>query len=342
MGIITKINMRNRDLRVALTVLAILGLLPLGLHNNPYVMHIMIMCLVWGVLAASWELTNQYAGIFNLAQTVFFIAGAYMSAMLSLHWGISPWAGLIIGGIAGGAVGIAVALPSLRVKGVYTALLTFALTLIIDPMIRRTEAWGTGGSEGLHAIPAFQIGTYVFTPLEKVPPYYVALAIFSVAAFIIYKVIHSKAGLAFVALRDASPYAKSLGISEFRHKLMVFGIAACLSGVAGAFYAHYTRTLSPTAIGLDVFLVVLLMMMIGGGRFPGAIIAAFALTFANEFLRATGTLRPVILGAIIISMIVLRPTGIMGIIDSIRHSIRQRASRAELPASKSSLGKGAG
>jgi len=341
MGITTKINI-SRDLRIALIVLAILCLLPLGLHNNPYVMHILIMCFIWGVLASSWELTNQYAGIFNLAQTVFFIAGAYMSAMMALYWGISPWLGLLLGGIVGGAVGIAVALPSLRVKGVYTALLTFALTLIIDPMIRRTEAWGTGGSEGLHAIPAFQLGGYVFTPLEKVPPYYVALAIFSIAAFVLYKVIRSRVGLAFVALRDAGPFAKSLGVSEFRYKLMAFGIAASLSGVAGAFYAHYTRTLSPTAIGLDVFLVVLLMMMIGGGRFPGAIIAAFALTFANEFLRATGTLRPIILGAVIISMIVLRPGGIMGIIDSIRYSIRQRASRAELPASKSSPGKGVG
>jgi len=313
-GLIMKIP---RELFILLIMLGIVGLLPIFLHNNLVIMHILIMCLIWGVVAAAWDLMLGFAGIFTFANVAFFAIGAYTSAMLTTHLGISPWLGILAGGITVGLVGILIGLPCLRLKGTYIALVTFAFHMILTPLFLSDvgRAIGTGGSLGLLSIPPLQLGGYTFSAFDKVPWFYVALAISFLSLFVIYKIIRSSSGLAFTALRDSQPLAESLGVDDFRYKLMVFGVSAFLIGIIGAFYAHYVGMVSTKILGLDLFLLLMVMIIIGGmGRFPGAVIGSFIVTFLNYFLRPTGEIRFIIFGAVVVTLVIIMPQGLMGIL----------------------------
>ncbi len=300
-----------------LVMLFVLLLLPTYFHGNQYIMHTLIMGLIWAVVAVGWDFMMGYAGIFTFGQFAFFAIGAYASGMLTLYTGMPVPLGILLGGLITAGVGIVIGLPCLRLKGAYIALVTFALHMILVPLINSDlgRAMGTGATRGLLDIPTLVVGSYSFSVVDKIPWYYTLLGIAFLSFFIIYRITHSSIGLAFVSLRDSDKLAKSLGVDEFKHKLMVFGISAFLTGMIGAFYAHYVGLVSTRILGLDIFLIVMVMLVIGGmGRFPGAAIGAFIVTFLNEALRPLGEYRLFIFGAIVVTVIVLLPEGLMGVL----------------------------
>jgi len=316
-----------------LIMLSVLLLMPIFFHDNPYVIHLLIICLIWSVVAAAWDLLMGYAGVFSFGALAFFAFGAYGTGMLTLYLGISPWLGILAGGAIAALVGIIIGLLCLRLRGVYIALVTFALHLILVPLIMlgRDLPWSTGGSTGLLSIPPLAVAGYTFTSMERIPWYFAALTISFLSLFIIYRIIHSPVGLAFIALRDAEPFAKSLGVNEYRYKLIVFSVSAFLTGIMGAFYAHYVSTVSHRILGLDIFLIVMVMLVVGGmGRFPGVVIGAFVVTFVNELLRPTELFRLVIFGALVILSILFMPQGLMGIVEPVRRSIKSLFSKGRL------------
>lgn len=307
----------NREGITLLVMLAVLLLLPTYFHSNQYIMHILIMCLIYGVVAVGWDFMMGYAGIFTFGQFGFFAVGAYASGMLTLYAGIPVPFGILLAGLITAGTGIIIGLPCLGLKGAYIALVTFAFHMILVPLINSDlgRAMGTGGTRGLLDIPTLVVGGYSFSVTDKIPWYYLLLGITFLSLFIIYKITHSSIGLAFVSLRDSDKLAKSLGVDEFKHKLMVFAISAFLTGIIGAFYAHYVGIVSTRILGLDIFLMVMVMLVIGGmGRFPGAAIGAFIVIFLNEALRPLGEFRLFILGAIVVAVTVLQPEGLMGVL----------------------------
>jgi branched-chain amino acid transport system permease protein len=215
-----------------------------------------------------------------------------------------------------------IGLPCLRLKGIFVAIVTFAVHLILTPILMWGEEW-TMGSMGF-PVPSPHFFGYAFSPHKLVPWYYLGLGLFVVLLFFIYKVIHSPLGLAFVALRDGEEFAKSLGVNDFKYRLIVFGISSFITGIAGAFYAHYYAMLAPSILGLDTFLLVLIMVMFGGlGKFPGAVLGAFSITVLNELLRPAGVLRFVILGIIVIATMIYMPKGLMGIPESFNRIMKK-------------------
>lgn len=307
----------RKDLGILFSIFVVIGILPLFIHGNLELMNIITMCLVWSVVASSWDLIMGFAGIFTFAQVAFFVIGAYASAILTKSFGISPWFGIIIGGGITFLFGLIVGLPCLKLKGAYVALVTFAVHMVLDPILKSDfgRMIGTGGTQGLLSIPSFKIGGYTYTSFEPVPWFYTAMVLSFVSLFLIFKIIHSSWGLAFIAVRDSEPFAKSLGINEFKYKLLVFGISAGLTGMIGAFYAHFIGVLSARLLGLDLFLILMVMLVLGGlGRFPGALIGTFITVFLSEFLRPLETWRPIIFGAIVVLLVLFIPQGITGIL----------------------------
>ena len=135
-----------------------------------------------------------------------------------------------------------------------------------------------------------------------------------IALFIIYKIIHSKWGLAFIAVRDSEVFAKSIGINDFKYKLLVFGVSSFLTGMIGALYGHYVGMLSTRMLGLDRFLILMVMLVLGGlGRFPGAVIGALITVFLSELLRPLEVYRLLIFGAMVTILVVAMPQGITGL-----------------------------
>lgn len=311
----------------AIGLVIILFLLPIALGSRSHVMHILVLCLIWAVIAAAWDLIMGYASIYSYGQIAFLIIGGYTTAMLTIYARISPWLGMLAGGLAAGLAGILIGLPCLRLKGVYVCVVTLCLHWFLEPVI----VWGdrfrlsTRGSFGLYP-PPLKLAGYTFSTVELVPSYYLALIIFLVGLFVIYKVIHSWVGRAFIALRDSETFAKSVGIDEYKYKLLVFGISALITGVMGAFYTHFLGAISPRVLGIDLFLIALVMVLVGGlGRFPGAAAGAFFVIFLDDLLRPTGTLRYVILGSIVIAVVIFMPRGLMVIPEYLGRMVSKRA-----------------
>lgn len=195
----------DREGSTLLVMLFVLLLLPAYFHGDQYIMHTLIMCLIYSVVAVGWDFMLGYAGIFTFGQFAFFAFGAYASGMLTLYLGIPIPLGIIVGGLIAAGVGILIGLPCLRLKGAYIALVTFALHLILVPLINSDlgRAIGTGSTRGLLDIPTLAVGSYSLSVADKIPWYYVLLGVAFLSFFVIYRITHSSIGLAFVSLRDS-------------------------------------------------------------------------------------------------------------------------------------------
>ena len=324
------VNRMGRKNALLLGAVLVLGLLPIALQGNAYVLNIMSACLIWGVVASSWDLSIGYANVWSFGHIAFFAIGGYTAALTGLYLGVPPAAAIPLGGVVAAIVGFLIALPCLRLHGIYIAMVTFGVHQVLGSFIQ----WGrdyTLGYGGLIGFAPLQLGQYTFSSSAPFFSYYVIFGISILLFFIIYRVINSPIGLAFVGLRDSEPFAKSLGVNEYKYKLIVFVISSFIAGLMGALYTSFFATISPSVLNVSTFLIVLIMLMIGGlGRFPGAIIGAFLITVLSEALRPLMVLRFVILGAIVVGVMIAMPQGLMGLPDTIRSFIRRAAKRKQI------------
>ncbi len=311
--------MDHRRISFLLAVIwTIVAVLPLFFGGTNFIMHILIMCLIWSVVASCWDLIMGFAGIFSFGQVAFFVMGSYASAIISAQFGIPPiFAVFIAGGITAG-IGILVGLPCLKLKGAYIALVTFAVHMILEPVLKGEigRAIGTGGTRGLLTIEPMTIFGYTFSTASPVPYFYLMLLVAVICSVIILVVIKSHWGTAFLALKDSQEFAACLGVSAFKYKLMVFALTSFLTGMMGGFYAHYVGMLSTRMLGIDLFVTLMVILVIGGvGKFPGAIIGAFITIAINELLSPLGPYRPITMGAMVVILVLVLPDGIVGLFE---------------------------
>ena len=151
-----KINFHNNNLPI-IAIIIILVLLPLISSNN-YLQHLIILSMIYGVVASNWDLTFGYFGIFNFGHIGIFIVGAYTAGILSKTFGISPLISIIIASLFSSIVSSIVALPMLRVKGLYVCLVTYAFSQLVYYFLLGQRSL-TGGSSGLTSIPHIFIGS---------------------------------------------------------------------------------------------------------------------------------------------------------------------------------------
>ena len=306
-----KLDKRQAGFLLAVILLAVLG----PMLGQKYLLHVMILCFIWTIVIAGWDLAMGYAGILNFAQLVFFAVGAYASAMLTIHAGFHPAAAMVCAMLISAFAAALIGLPCLRLRGEYIALFTFAVALAFPTLIEQGRELGTGGSTGLMGMKPLEIFGVKLFASKKLPWFYITLAIASVSVYFVYFVVlKSRIGRAFVALRDSEAFARSIGIDEYLNKILAFTVSGLLAGVAGALYAHYIGVVTPSILGNEFFLMVMVMISIGGiGKFPGAVLGAFAITIGNEFLRDAGEYRLLVLGLIVVAVLLYVPGGLADI-----------------------------
>lgn len=294
----------------------LVAIAPLFVGDIRFIMHILIMCLIWAVVASCWDVIMGFAGIFSFGQVAFFVIGAYASAIFSVNLNVPSALAIFLAGTFTAAMGVLVGLPCLKLAGPYVALVTFGVHMTLLPLLRGEIgiALGSGGSRGILTIPPVNIFGYTFSSANLVPTFYFTLFLSVVCTVIILVVIKSYWGTAFLAIKDAEDFAMSLGVSAFKYKLMVFALTSFLTGVMGAFYGHYTGMLSTRMLELDLFCTLMVMLVVGGiGRFPGTILGAFITVTVNELLAPLGAYRAVTMGALVVILVLLFPNGIMGL-----------------------------
>ncbi len=320
---------RGRAATVLLLVLAC-AVPFLGLSN--YTQRLLNVALVFSLLAISLNLLLGYAGQISLGHAAFFGIGAYAAALLTAGGeGWLFWPGFLLAGLATGLAGLAIGVPTLRLRGHYLALATLGFGEIMRLLFFNWREV-THGMDGIGGIPAPTLFGFAFDTETRM--FFLVLAVLAVALLLIRNLDRSKYGRRLAAIRDAELAAGTSGVNVPRMKTGVFMASAMLAGFAGSLYAHLMTFISPDTFGFEVTAQILSMVVIGGiGTVAGPVLGAFVLTFLPEYLRVSNAYYQVIYGAGLVLMIILLPGGIWG---AMRARL-QRAAPVEAPPAEAGM-----
>lgn len=302
-----------RALKVA-ALLSLLILIP-PLADHPYITTIFISALMFGLWGAIYDLMIGYAGLTNFGYAGFIAAGAYGSALASFHYGISPWLGLLIGGGCGALLGLFTGLITLRLRGLYLGLTTWFVAEALRFTISNTPDY-TRGMLGLAVAPFPSVLGIDFSRGQLLNHYYLLMALGAVIMVLMHRLVRSRIGLAFRAVREDQLATESLGLNTTKYKLINFTVACFFTGVVGSFYAHYLGILSPTPeeFGVPRTVEILTIAYVGGrGTLWGSLFAAFLLIGFQEYFRELEAWRLVMYGALLIGVILFAPKGLAGL-----------------------------
>jgi ABC-type branched-subunit amino acid transport system permease subunit/pimeloyl-ACP methyl ester carboxylesterase len=311
---------RTAGLTPALVAVAGLVLLPLAVEAN-YLRHLLILSFVFGIVAASWDLSLGFGGLFNFAHVALFAVGIYTYGVLTKSLGVDPWLAMLVAGPVTMAVAALLALPVLRLDGIYVILVTIAFSQLIYQIII-SQSSVTGGTSGIVTLPPLAIGDYRLTSNGRIGYYYVALALLVAACAFLHLTIRSRWGRAIIALRDAKYAAIARGVPEGRTRVVTLAASGLFTGLAGGFYASYVRVASPDIFGLGPLTLVLSILLVGGiGTIWGPVVAAFLIILISEALADLGPWRDILTALLIIAVMVLYPGGLWGVVQEAREGL---------------------
>ncbi len=274
---------RRLAMSVVLIVVVLLALL-LPQIGGDYYVHLFALVFTNVILAASLR-PSLTCGQLNIGHSAFMSIGAYASALLAKNLAVPFELSLLCGALLAAAVGVATGYPSLRLRGVYFAMVTVAFVEVIR-LIAQIWVPLTRGMSGLSGIPKPSVLGMTLT--TKTSQYYLALVLTLVILVVLWKLESSRLGLIWKSIGMADNLAQSLGVDIARHKLLAFALGCFFAGVAGSFYAHFIRFLFPPEFGFLMATNILVYNFVGGrGHFAGPIIGAIFLSLLSEPFRGS-------------------------------------------------------
>ena len=306
----------NKVMIVGLLVLAFA--LPLLVRSATY-MHILVLLLFYAYLTTSWNIVGGFAGVLPLGHAAFVGIGAYTSTILSLQYGISPWLGMLVGGVLATIAGVIIGLPTLKMRGAYFALATIAFAEGFRVMVENFDYIGPlklNGPRGLQ-IPPLNTGLANFMFSTKEPYYYIILIMLLAVMLLTYLISRSKLGHYLIAGGEEPEAAMALGVNVAKARLIAMAISSFLTALAGTFYAQFSLYIHPKSIiSLDMSFEIAFIALIGGrGSIVGPLLGAMLLRPVSDFCRIYfGDTLPgmhlIIFGLVLILVMFYQPRGL--------------------------------
>jgi len=299
--------------------LAALVALPF-VHRDPYHLHILVLILIWSFAYTSWSIMGRF-GLVSLGHGGFMGIGAYVTALLWNHLGISPWIGIPLSLVAAGVLALIVAYPCFRfrITGHYFVLVTLALSGIVLQVITATRNY-TGGSLGYtpNRAPSGK-GLAALQFDDKATWYLIALAVW-LAGLVIWRWIdRSMARHAMEAISEDEDAAAAAGVNVTGEKLKITLISAMMTALSGALYCQYQMFISPdTVSGIAVSLQMVFAAIVGGVYVAlGPTVGAVITILLAEILRISFGTKAVgwdnlVYGVLLVLFIIFLPKGILG------------------------------
>jgi branched-chain amino acid transport system permease protein len=299
---------RRRTPLLALLVTAVL-LVPLSSSN--YLLEVLTSAFLYALLASALNITVGLTGVLVLGFIGFYAIGAYTTGILTAKFALCNfWVALPLSGLTAMLCGVLLGIPTLRLKGDYLAIVTLGFGEIVKIFLNNLDPL-TGGPNGILGIKRPSFG--FFTVDSAADYYYFTFAFLAATVFIVARIVNSRFGRAWVAVRENEMAAGALGIDVFKKHLLSFSISAFFAGIAGSLFAAKQGFISPDSFTFYESVLVLCMVVLGGlGNVAGALLGAFLLIVVPEFLREFALYRMLLFGAVMIGLMIFRPHGILG------------------------------
>jgi len=277
-----------------------------------YQTNIMTTALIYVVVGLGLNIVVGLAGLLDLGYVAFYAVGAYTYGLLNYHFGLGFWAILPIGGAMGAFFGILLGFPVLRLRGDYLAIVTLGFGEIIRLILENWNDFSQGPS-GIANIPRPGLfGLDLSLHQSHIYLYFIMIALVIFTIFVVRRLEDSRIGRAWIALREDETACQAMGIDKTKTKLSAFALGATWAGMGGVVFAAKTTFINPSSFTIWESIIILCVVVLGGmGSIVGIICGAMVLILLPEYLRAFSQYRMLIFGAILVIMMVFRPSGII-------------------------------
>ncbi|MFG2745118.1 ATP-binding cassette domain-containing protein [Streptomyces chartreusis] len=306
---ITVNRLRTAAIAAAILLLAIFPLV----NGNAYWQNMAIMAFLLAIMASGWNIISGYAGYVSLGQSAFLGVGAYTTALLSIHTGVSPLLAAPVGGVVTAAVALILGMVGRRTRGIAFVIISYAF-LELTALVVSNWSSLTNGNHGL----ALPLPTWNRDYLNW-PFYYYLFALLIITVWGSWAIRRSKLGIGLAAIRDDESKADGIGVRTDRYKMFAFAASAFPIGVAGGVYAYYIAFLDPASMfDIVIAMQIVLAAHLGGvGTLWGPVLGAFMLEPLNQFTNQSlsgpdaGSWRLIIYGTLLAAIVLFFPKGVL-------------------------------
>jgi len=277
-----------------------------------YQTNIMISALVYVMLGLGLNIVVGLAGLLDLGYVAFFAVGAYAYALLNLHYGLTFWVVLPLGGLLAATFGIILGYPVLRLRGDYLAIVTLGFGEIIRLVLENWNEFSFGPS-GIANIPKPGFfGMDLSLQASTTYTFYIIILLVIFTIFVINRLQYSRIGRAWIALKDDEIACQAMGIDKAKTKLRAFALGATWAGMGGVVFAAKTTFINPASFTIWESVIILCTVVLGGmGSIAGVMAGALLLILLPEYLRDFGEFRMITFGIVLVLMMVFRPGGMI-------------------------------
>lgn len=290
----------------------VLGLLLSAPFLSPYWQEVFISASVYAILALSWDLLIS-AGLVSLGQALFYGVGSYVAGSLNFYLGWPPWVTIPIATVMGGLLSTVFLLPVLRLRGIYFAMITLVLPLMLMRLVEATRI--LGGTEGLTGLTPFP---------NTLTALYIVEAALLITLFGFRRLMATDYGLIIKGINDNDRSVMSAGLNIYWYKTQVLFFGSSVGAFAGAFGTHFDMFAGMPGFALDYSIMPVASAIVGGtGTFAGPMLGAFILVPLSEFLRALGALRIVFYGLFLVIFVVSLPEGLFHYVQRKYHQFER-------------------
>ena len=312
--------MRRLAGRAAVWMLALAAIalaLPLALPSS-FAIDVLIRILLFAFIGVAWNLMGGYAKQLSLGHAAYFGLGAYTSTILLIRFGISPWIGILAGGVVAMLASLPIGALCFRLRGPYFAIATIATAQVLMLLFLkfRDFAWGAEGT----TLPNLGNAPLMMQFDSKAAYYYIALAMLALGLAITYRIERSWMGYYLVAVGEDEDAAEAIGVDALRVKRHIYLISAFLTALAGTFYIQYIYFIDPnTAFSFNISVEAALVSIVGGiGTLWGPVVGTILLEASSALLQSWlgsgyAGAQLTVYSVILIAVILWRPAGLIGV-----------------------------
>ncbi|OLO37938.1 branched-chain amino acid ABC transporter permease [Alkalihalophilus pseudofirmus] len=302
----------NKKLTLGLLVIFML-IYPFLVGKSNYFMTLFVITCIYIITSMSLNLLIGYGGQISVGHAGFLSIGGYSVAILSTKLGLPFLLVLPLAGVITGLIGLLIGLPAVRLKGHFLAVATLGFGLSI-PQIALN--WGslTGGYSGIAVVkPSLFSSNFQM--------FYVVVAITILITWLMYNIVKSRLGRAFIAIRDSEVASQSIGINISFYKTIMFVISAFFTGIAGGIYGYWVGFISPNDFTMVTSFLVLAMIVVGGlASIPGAVVGAVLFSVLPHFTDSYIGITNIVIGLAVVVIILFKPEGIVSIFDNFKRN----------------------